>query len=355
MNKVKRIIGKNNLKKICGDVLDVATLVVIGDAGTGKSTVIRELGKDYDVFIERRMSGMTDELMLGIPSLTGDTFTFAKCDFIKQIKETPKEKRILLFIDEINRTKEQLRPALFELFERRIDSESYPNLHLITAINHGDDFETNWDIASDKALLSRMFLSEYSPDRNDVITYMEKNQYNKILLRAIGRLDSLTDKKVKEETEQSTNYRSWEKINNIFNKNNVENITQAIEVFGNYGEYCMNNVMLLKMTNVLSSMLRAETSVNIREIICGKEEIPQDNQFECLLAAKDFCLDDKNVEFCLENRESMLKVLSIKKEIVVSFIQEAKRKSLFNKTQLIHMIKNLDEKSKNILIKMMKS
>ena len=351
---IKKVSSMEKLRKEIEVLAPVATPILIGESGTGKTATMNEIARDYDVVIAKRMSGMTDELMLGIPIPNVDdmSFYFAKTDFIKKIQEN-KDKKTLLFLDELNRTKEQLRPALFELFERRIDGEYFPNLHVVCALNHGDNFETNWDIFADKALMSRAIFLEFSLSRDNVINYMEKNYYNPLIIKMVSRLDTLTDSVTTEESEQTSSYRSWEKLNRVFSANNVQNVRQAIEKSMEYTPYFFNNKIAITISNVLATMLRTESTVSIRDIITGNTKISKEEEFEILLATKEFAIERANRDFCMENQRNLIEILSIKKEILIGFIQEISKKETYTKTEISSFIKILDKSSKKLLIEIL--
>lgn len=355
-NNIKKVRGIESLISTCRDVLDVSTPVLIGEAGTGKTYTIKEnLAKDYDITIVKRMSGMTDELMLGIPNVDfeDNSFEFAKASFINTIKKN-KDKKILLVLDEINRTRENLRPALFELTERMIDGEFYQNLHVIFAVNHGDNFDTNWDIFGDKALMSRMFLLEFTPNRNDIVEHFEKNGYNDVVLKIANRIDEFIDSKTTEEDEQTSNFRSWKKLSHVFNKHKVKTPREAASIGQRYTRYFFNKKMASRISNIISTMIRAEASVNIREVIKGTQEIPSEHKFEVLMSTKEFALNKDNVQFCLENQDGLLKILSSKKEVLVGWLQEAKKINLYTKSQLLGFVRSLDSETKRLLLEVLK-
>lgn len=351
--------GRKELFKVLDDMLDITVPVISSEAGLGKTTIITEYAKSskYDIILTERLSGITDELLLGIPSKNedGTSFDFLKLGFIKTIIENP-DKNVFLFIDEINRAPERLRSALFALFEKKIDDIYYPNLHLVTAINIGDNYDVNWDISGDKALLSRTVQVIYSPDRADIIDYMEKHNYNKILLKIISRLDNLTEDITSNMFEQQSNLRSYVKLNHVFVRNGVNNITSADNLFLIYGSALFNKGIYHKISNIISTISRLEEIVSISDVIINGtyDEKMKDKEFEILLAIKDFALESSNLDITIQHISNIINLLSIKKEVFISFLQEANRKTLFDKKVYVKMIGLMDSESKKILTEIMK-
>jgi hypothetical protein len=345
------------LEKVLLDNIAATTPVICGSAGIGKSVFVEKFGKEkYDMIITKRLSGITDEMLVGIPemSLCKTFFSFIKMDFVAQIQRN-KDKKILLFLDELNRTPERLRPALFSLLEKNIEGEYYPNLHIISAINLGDQFENNWDVGADKALLSRMVLVDFHPDRKYSMEYMEKSGYNKILINILSRLDKLFNEELGESpTEQTTNGRTWFKLNNAFEVNEVKDIKKASEIILDYGLGYMNKVVYHKLSNIAQQMIRAESSIDIPKIlkegILPKKDV---SEFELLLSISDYVSDKDNQTISLLYLDNAVSLLSTKKEVLVNTLQKMYAREILQPQIFSGVVRNLDKESKSVLLKIL--
>lgn len=348
------VYSKKQLKEVINNVIGITVPVVSSPAGLGKTVMMEELAKEmgYEIFIPKRMSGITDEIFVGIPEKVGDHFEFLKMGFIQKIVENP-EKKTLLFLDEINRTPERLRPILFSLLERIIEDKMYPNLHIICAVNLGDSYSLNWEMGEDKALLSRMMIIEYKPDRESFFEYLDKNNYNRFLVDALGRLAKLYDYDTSnDELEQSTNYRTWAKIDHIFKKTNVTDIESASKQFHIYGGCLMTLASYAELQNVFQQMIRLNKAINILEVI-QKGKMPKDNQFEISLAIKDFALNSANKHIVMENLANVMNLLATQKDNLIDFMQAAKRLEIFDKASLSKAISLLTPEAKKVLQKIL--
>lgn len=343
--------GKQQLFKILDDLLDITTPVINSESGLGKTTILKEYGseKNYDIVITVRLSGILPDIFVGIPekSKDGKSFDFLKLGFIKKIVQNP-DKKILLFIDEINRANENIKSNLFALFEKNIDEVVYPNLHVVCAINIGDNYET-WSLANDKALLSRVTNITYNPIKADAWEYFDRHNYNEVLLRILARIERLTDDNTQEEYEQQSSFRSLSKLNHVFITNNVKTPTEASKVIDRYGLAMFNRKIYAELNNTVSSMIRLEESISLTEIIKTGKIKDSNKEFEILMALKDYCLDSTNKETVLKYFGNIASLLQNKKEFVVSFIQEAKKKNKFTGAELVKFIGFLSQESKNVL------
>ncbi len=337
-----------DLTKILQDTVGCTVPVISAPAGTGKTTLVRPFGETngYERIIIKRMSGITDEIFVGIPNRVGNHFEFLKMSFIKDIQEH-KEEKILLVLDEINRTPERLRPVLFSLFEKLIEDEYYPNLDIICCINDGDDYALNWDIREDAALYSRMMVIEYLPNHVDAIDFMIKNNYNKVYVDALSRVAKIISFKRTEEKEQTTNYRSHAKMNHILQKNNSTEIKDVSRIVHEYGLSVMNKEIYSTVTNTLQQMIRTLTTYNIKEIII-KGEMPKTDNFEIQLAIKDFVTDIQNTKFTNEHIANIVSLLKTNKEILVSAI-----KGMLKIVSLNTILKQLSTTEKATIIKIL--
>jgi len=294
------------------------------------------------------MSGITDELFVGIPQPKENHFDFLKMGFIKEIQMN-KDKRILLVLDEINRTPERLRSVLFSLFEKMIDEEYFPNLDIVCCINDGDDYELNWDITSDAALFSRITLIEYSPDKLDAIAYMRANNYNKMYVDALERVPKVISYRRTDNYEQTANYRSHAKMAHVLAKSNASDIRDVSTIFHKYGLSFMNKEIFSTISNVLQSMIHTVTTYNIVDII-QSNTMPNKDVFEIMLAIKDFVTSKENKKFTEEYISNIMNVLSTNKEILIQTIVAVMKEKI---VPLDKCLPHLSVKDKQVIVKLL--
>lgn len=338
-------ISPNEVGDIIRKIGNKTTIVLVGEAGTGKTYMMDEIGKDFDIFIPKRMSGMTDEMIMGIPSPVkgkdgNDYFKFLTLDFIQQIQQNP-DKKILLFIDELNRTPERLRPSLFSLLERNIADKVYPNLHIVTAINLGDAYEENWDIASDKALLSRVTMFSLMTNTESFFNHIEANDYNEILCNAARRVDHIVSHETTGEYEQTTNYRSWLKFNALIGQEtNIEIVLKDLQRFG---KAMFSNSVRIGLSNALERMIRQRKELNFFELIKAKKHSLEDTLFIKEYSSEN--IEHKKVVAVLPD---VIDVLSKKPDILVQF---CKKDTV--KPHLGSILSKLSESTRDILVQIL--
>lgn len=329
----------------------VTVPMVIGEAGTGKSSNIEQIGNTlgYDKVVCKRMSGMTDEIFVGIPEKTGNRFEFLKLGFIADIVDSPNEKTLLV-LDEINRTPERLRPVLFGLFERLIDDKLYPNLHIVCLVNMGDNYVENWNIAEDSALLSRVTLISYSPSSDDFYDHLEKKQYNKVLQQAVRRINKIIQHETSNELEQTTNFRSWHKFSHILNDAVVATPEEANKKLSFYGRAIFSNGIRVELANAFERMIRMKKELNMKEVITLKKSL---NSFEEYLYLTEWCQEDVNKDFVRGSMMNVIEILLNRKELFANFIGTMKTKGLLTKDIVKQLGQKLSIEDKKILMRIL--
>lgn len=346
-----KVRGHEDLVRTLDDLLDITVPILAGDSGTGKSQsmiYIEESGK-YDLVITRRMSGMTDEIVQGIPKLGTNDFKFIKMDFLATIQQNP-DKKILLFLDEITRTPDRLRPALFELFERRIEGVFYPNLHIVSAINVGEDFENGWDIAGDKALLSRITLIDYQVSKQE---HIDKAKYyfkfNPIITDIMERIDVLADNDTKEEFEQASTLRSWAKLNNA-----CKNITDILEINKKIQKYVysfFNDSHSRKISIIAQDMIRAKKSLDVMQILAGHPKPAEFSDLELCLYVKEWITKQEDFDYH-KYMKQIFTVLKQRKDVLISFISDVLQSEKTDLLAFDGVLTMLNEQEQKLILAM---
>lgn len=351
---MRRINVKNHkeLVEIIKVLSPVTVPILVGEAGIGKSQAIEYIKEttDYDAVIVKRMAGITDEILVGIPEPNSDKteFGFIKMDFVAYIQQNP-TKKILLMLDEINRTPTRLRPTLFELFERRIDSKHYPNLSVVCAINLGTNYETEWDITEDKALLSRVTLINYEIEKAELLDRARNYfNFNSILCDIMYRVEPLIDNETKLEEEQTTNMRSWTKLNAVIQENDT--ISEISYKINKYSRAFFNDNICRKLQIVAQDMIRARKEIDYNEVIRTKKFPVGISDLEGCLFIKEETL--KNID--PDKINIVMEILSKRKDVMISFIQQAGKRLFSSKIDVIALFSYLSKEEIDLVKEMAK-
>lgn len=164
----------------------VPPVLIIGDAGIGKSCVVKQVANKLGITLrDRRLSQFPDSGdLVGIPHLSDNkTMEHARPAWLP----TEDEGYNILFLDEFNRALLDVRQAAFQLLtEWRINTHKIsPKTFLVMAINR-DDGE-NFVNPLDRATLSRMVHINMDVSTNDWIDWAKENNINKSIIKFIFR------------------------------------------------------------------------------------------------------------------------------------------------------------------------
>jgi GTPase SAR1 family protein len=153
-----------NIDHILSDLPDMdpaASILLRGDHGIGKSSLVRQLTrkikekegrKDYPV-IDRRLSQLTQGDIIGLPKLDEDRTRYMPPDWYKTACERP----VVLFLDELNRAEVEVMQAAFQIvLDRELNGHRlHPETRVYSAVNTGASYNVN---QMDPALLDRFFV-----------------------------------------------------------------------------------------------------------------------------------------------------------------------------------------------------
>lgn len=150
------------------------TLHLIGEHGTGKSSVIRQLleAAGYAV-VDVRLGQMADAGdIIGLPEFHTDLETKKK--FTKYVLPDffPRTKKVVIFLDEINRSSKDLLQAVFELvLDKSLKGNLMPeDCHVIAASNPATDDYAVLDF-SDSAFQDRFIHIKFTPSEQEFFEY----------------------------------------------------------------------------------------------------------------------------------------------------------------------------------------
>ena len=207
---------------------------------------------------------------------------------IHQIMSNPGQKYALI-LDEVNRAEPEMAPILFQLFEKKIENKTYDNLLVIAMINLGQEYDTNIDFTSDKALLRRVSMMEFKPNTEDILKYARDKGYNNTIQKVMEKLDgnywsysskSQSEKEVENVTTLGSFY-DWnnylQRLSQLENKDhNAFTITEMITTWVNdVSHLYFNSEIGGKIYSILVT-LKNLLELDIQKDVIDKEQIPDD-------------------------------------------------------------------------------
>lgn len=139
------------------------SVLIRGDHGIGKSSVVRQLAKHFGLrVIDRRLSQMTEGDMVGLPSTDGNVTRFNPPDWFKQACDEP----VALFLDELNRATPEVMQAAFQIvLDRELNGNRlHSGTRVFAAVNTAANYTVN---EIDPALLDRFWVVDLCPSTSD--------------------------------------------------------------------------------------------------------------------------------------------------------------------------------------------
>ena len=216
-------------------------IMVEGLHGIGKSEFITNFYEKEGFRVVVKFLGQMSDAgdLLGLPFETkdkaGNTITkFAPPEWWPQdLKE-----KVILFLDEPNRAKPELRQAVMDLvLNRELAGNKLPeNCRVVASINplREDGYYEVEELGP--ALMDRFNIYNFNPDVEEWIDYMARNGGNKMVMGFINRHPDFLDPKVSIESGASrndiqTSRRSWTRVSGLLNANpklSIEDVKMMI-------------------------------------------------------------------------------------------------------------------------------
>ena len=337
---MKTVIGVENLKKMIWLNQDKG-IVITGDAGTGKTVTVIESLKEMGITpILYRMQGIDSTDIAGIPTRNEKEhcLEYLKPKEIHQIMSNPNQKYALI-LDEVNRAEPEMAPILFQLFEKKIENKTYDNLLVIAMINLGQEYDTNIDFTSDKALLRRVSMMEFKPNTQDILKYAKDKGYNNTIQKVMEKLDgsywsysskSQSEKEVENVTTLGSFY-DWnnylQRLSQLENKDhNSFTITEMITSWVNdVSHLYFNSEIGGKVYSILVT-LKNLWELDIQKDVIDKEQIPdayKKYKEEILIrVTQHFIEKAKQEAYVIKNARHIINLFKDRKEFVIKIIKD---------------------------------
>lgn len=340
------------------------TTVIMGEAGTGKTVAITEIAKETGKeLILMRMQGIDSTDVNGIPARNEEKgfLEYLKPEEIKKIIDNS-DKEYILFLDEINRAETEMEPILFQLFERKIGNKFYPNLTVVCAINHGENYNTNINFSEDKALRRRITFMDFKPNKKDIINFAKKNDYNEHIISIMETLDysdfwSYSTKTEFEAVTTLGSFYDWnEYLKKIQKVKNLKEITieKSIDLFSSkIKSLYFNEEIGVKIFGLLSTLKDIWKNIDLQEILETNkipkkyEKYKEDIHFKI----KDMFIENAHLEgYIQKNSKHIFKIFEFKSEYIINIVKILRDKDEEFSTNFLKEL-DLENKSQyNLLI-----
>lgn len=266
---------------------------------------------------------------------------FAPLGWMQWIIDNP-EKKVLLFLDEIGRAKDEVQAAIFDLMTSKIKGKYYPKLQVVMAMNYGTSYISDFSFEDD-AFIRRCLFFKYQPSKKDVRAFFKANNYHQTIIDVIDTsgvnfLDYGLKNEDGYEFEQTTNLGSWYSFNQrLINKAKIDNkelkdltLPEVVAEFTVCSKLFFNERSSVKIKQALDEMLNV--NVDIEKDILAKGTIPkafESKTEDILLKLKSFIVnepnkinDSKNKDLYLKNT---IKLLEKKGDYIIQIVTELQK------------------------------
>ena len=337
---MKEIYGVDDLKKQIWLNQDKG-IVIVGDAGTGKTVTVMDAVVEMGITpILYRMQGIDSTDINGIPTRNEQEhcLEYLKPKEIHQIMSNPNQK-FALILDEVNRAEQEMSPILFQLFEKKIENKTYNNLLVIAMINIGQEYDTNIDFTSDKALLRRVSIMSFKPNVKDILSFAKEKNYNSTIQKVLEKLDgnywSYTSKaQGDKDIESVTTLGSFHDWNNYLTRlaqlekrdHDSFTIGELITSWASdVSKLYFNSEIAGKVYSILVT-LKNLWELDIQKDVIDKETIPDDYKKykeEILIrVTQHFIEKAKEKNYIAKNARHVINLFKDRKEFVIKIIKD---------------------------------
>lgn len=209
-------INAKQLEFILDNTPASQNIMLMGKHGIGKSRILEDYfskkGQKVVTLFLGQMADPSD--LIGLPEKNKET---GKTDFMMPYWFPTDGKPIVLFLDELNRSRPEVLQTIMDLtLNRKLAGKSLPaGSRIISAVNNGNEYQLT-DL--DPALVSRFNIYEFAPSVEDWITWAKTSGIDERVVSFISenpeKLDSF-DNGEAENLERTPDRRSWERVSEI--------------------------------------------------------------------------------------------------------------------------------------------
>lgn len=170
---------------------DHQSRLLMGPAGIGKSAAVKQYADSINYsFIDLRLSELEPSDLVGLPFIEKDKDGVSNTKYA-QPWWWPKHGRTVLFLDEVDRCREDMQPIAMQLtLDRRAGGRDLPDGVIIFAACNGEKFMTS---AIDQALMNRFAAVEFTPTVEEWLLWAEKSNVHKSVIDFIRSDKNMLD------------------------------------------------------------------------------------------------------------------------------------------------------------------
>ena len=190
-NQITNALDKalKKAKRMKGAVEDFPNILLVGDAGSGKTSIVRQWAKDNGInLVQKNLGTMGPEAFGGIIARDADDPRYATRLGTNEMIKALEKPNSVLFLDEYNRAKTEVRGAVLTLVQNHMvwdptqeNQEKYLDNFLFTvaAINPPNGaYKGAKEL--DPAELTRFYTLSIQMDPAEQLSYLKKEYKNKI-------------------------------------------------------------------------------------------------------------------------------------------------------------------------------
>jgi hypothetical protein len=297
--------------------MDIATLMeldavlpitkarlLMGPAGIGKSSVIKQLADKHKAeLITLKLSEYEPPDLVGLPYLADDggekVTKFARPWWWP----TKKDKKYILFLDELDRCREDMHPSAMQLIlERTAGGRKLPKNVIVWAACNGEDYIT---IPIDQALMDRFAVVEFEPTVDEWLFWAKANKVNATVIDFIKQHRGILDtpaKYIGKPNVVAPSRRSWSDFGQTFFGRSVKG-EKNLQSFGSvfvgheasiaFARWVKEKYQAIDPEDIYAGKLKAE-DFDILNVACAADTAAENfvekskvEQYNCLTFFKN--------------------------------------------------------------------
>lgn len=298
-------------------------ILLCGKHGIGKSQILTKYfekqGTNVVTLFLGQMSDPGD--LIGLPKFNQET---GLTEFMPPYWFPIDGKPIVLFLDELNRAREEILQTIMDLtLNRKLAGHELPKgSRMISAINVGEDYQVT-DL--DPALISRFNIYEFIPSVNDWLDWASKNDIDKRVINFIEHnrefLDSDGISRDYSGLEKTPDRRGWQRVSDLVKDREDLDETDKKLIAGIIG---------VKSTNKFFQTLSSSRNVSGEELLF--KDFTQTVKKLEKLSTPELCVLNDSVFRCLEqanNKEKKTGIIEINLSRYLNFLEERKKSEVF--------------------------
>jgi len=209
------------------DLLDIAfdmkqkfTICLVGETGIGKTPIVKQWAARHDAFVQVLNLGhcSPETIAMAMFMEDGKSYDNVPPQFLVRMNEEAKKRRVVFFLDEVNRSEAAVVNQMFTLTdERRIhDFHLHDNVLVVAAMNPSDGTYIVNDMEKDHAIRKRMNFVYVLPDLASFLRHAETAGFHpKVTQFVRARSTLFYDAAARDAGQAFACPSNWEKVSEI--------------------------------------------------------------------------------------------------------------------------------------------